>query len=123
METTASVGKGVGPTQARNLLQSLGLTWYEIPLDSRVVRWLRDRLGWNISMKSLIRPEYYEDLLDRVRYDGECGDRSGMDLYFDSAGSESNAFSLGVMAVTEKDSYRAECWGQFPRRGCGVSSP
>jgi hypothetical protein len=48
METTASVGKGVGPTQARNLLQSLGLTWYEIPLDSRVVRWLRDRLGWNI---------------------------------------------------------------------------
>ena len=74
-------------------------------------------------MKSLIRPEYYEDLLDRVRYDGECGDRSGMDLYFDSAGSESNAFSLGGMAVTEKDSERAEGWGQFPRRGCGVSSP
>jgi hypothetical protein len=31
-------------------------------------------------MKSLIRPEYYEDLLDRVCYNGECGDRSGMDL-------------------------------------------
>ena len=61
METTASVGKGIGPTRARNLLQSLGLTRYEIPLDSRVVRWLRDRLGWNIGMESLSRPEYYEE--------------------------------------------------------------
>jgi endonuclease III len=39
---------GVGPKQARNLLQSLGLVRYEIPLDSRVAGWLRDRLSWNI---------------------------------------------------------------------------
>jgi thermostable 8-oxoguanine DNA glycosylase len=33
--------KGFGPKQARNLLQWLGLTRYEIPLDSRIMKWLR----------------------------------------------------------------------------------
>jgi hypothetical protein len=32
---------GLGPKQARNLLQALGLTRYEVPLDSRVAKWLR----------------------------------------------------------------------------------
>ena len=32
--------KGFGPKQARNLLQALGLTRYEIPIDSRMIRWL-----------------------------------------------------------------------------------
>lgn len=31
---------GFGPKQARNLLQVLGLTRYEIPIDSRIVKWL-----------------------------------------------------------------------------------
>lgn len=31
---------GFGPKQARNLLQSQGLTRYEIPIDSRVMKWL-----------------------------------------------------------------------------------
>ena len=34
--------KGFGPKQARNFLQSLGLTKYEIPIDSRVTTWLND---------------------------------------------------------------------------------
>ena len=33
---------GFGPKQARNLLQSLGLTRYEIPLDSRITKWLNE---------------------------------------------------------------------------------
>jgi hypothetical protein len=32
--------KGFGPKQSRNLLQMLGLTRYEIPIDSRITRWL-----------------------------------------------------------------------------------
>jgi len=34
--------KGFGPKQSRNLLQSLGLTKYEIPIDSRITKWLND---------------------------------------------------------------------------------
>lgn len=32
--------KGFGPKQSRNLLQSVGLTRYEIPIDSRITKWL-----------------------------------------------------------------------------------
>jgi thermostable 8-oxoguanine DNA glycosylase len=34
--------KGFGPKQARNLLQGLGLTKYEIPIDSRITKWLNE---------------------------------------------------------------------------------
>jgi thermostable 8-oxoguanine DNA glycosylase len=33
---------GFGPKQSRNLLQSLGLSKYEIPIDSRITKWLND---------------------------------------------------------------------------------
>ena len=33
---------GFGPKQSRNLLQSLGLTRYEIPIDSRLTDWLNE---------------------------------------------------------------------------------
>ena len=33
---------GFGPKQARNLLQGLGLTRYEIPIDSRISKWLKE---------------------------------------------------------------------------------
>lgn len=33
--------KGFGSKQARNFLQSLGLTKYEIPIDSRIISWLK----------------------------------------------------------------------------------
>ena len=32
--------KGFGPKQSRNLLQGLGLSRYEIPIDSRITKWL-----------------------------------------------------------------------------------
>ena len=34
--------KGFGPKQSRNLLQGLGLSRYEIPVDSRITKWLND---------------------------------------------------------------------------------
>jgi thermostable 8-oxoguanine DNA glycosylase len=34
--------KGFGSKQARNFLQTLGLTKYEIPIDSRMMHWMKD---------------------------------------------------------------------------------
>lgn len=82
----AEILQGVGPKQSRNLLQSLCLTRYEIPLDSRVVGWLRARLGWNISMESLSRPDYYEGLLDRVQ--ASCEAAGVLPTLFDAVAFE-----------------------------------
>jgi len=56
---------GVGPKQARNLLQALGLTRYEVPLDSRVARWL-SRVGFPVpvSTAALADRDYYCFVLD-----------------------------------------------------------
>jgi len=43
--------KGFGPKQSRNFLQSLGLTKYEIPLDSRIIKWFND-FGFPIKLSS-----------------------------------------------------------------------
>ena len=57
--------KGFGPKQARNLLQSLGLTRYEIPVDSRIIKWLND-FGFPIRLSSagLMDKNYYNFILD-----------------------------------------------------------
>ncbi len=44
--------KGFGSKQARNFLQSLGLTKYEIPIDSRIISWLK-KFGFPISFTSI----------------------------------------------------------------------
>lgn len=44
--------KGFGPKQSRNLLQSLGLTRYETPIDSRVMKWLNEELGFFVPVHS-----------------------------------------------------------------------
>ena len=43
--------KGFGPKQSRNFLQSLGLTKYEIPIDSRISQWLNN-FGFPIRLSS-----------------------------------------------------------------------
>lgn len=43
--------KGFGPKQSRNLLQGLGLTRYEVPIDSRITKWLND-FGFPIPLSS-----------------------------------------------------------------------
>lgn len=64
----AATYNGLGPKQSRNLLQFMGLTRYEIPLDSRVAKWLNN-FGFplQISPRSLSDPDYYELALDGVQ--------------------------------------------------------
>lgn len=60
--------KGFGPKQSRNFLQMLGLTKFEIPLDSRVMRWLND-FGFPIKLsgKALSDINYYHFALDGIQ--------------------------------------------------------
>jgi len=46
----------------------LGLTRYEIPLDSKVVRWLNaEGFPSTLSAQALADPNYYEFVMDAVR--------------------------------------------------------
>jgi hypothetical protein len=60
--------KGFGPKQSRNLWQSLGLTRFEIPIDSRITKW------WNangfpvkISAGGLSDENYYNFVMDGIQ--------------------------------------------------------
>ncbi len=57
--------KGFGPKQARNFIQILGLSKYEIPLDSRITKWLNE-FGFPLKLSSvgLSDRNYYEFILD-----------------------------------------------------------
>ena len=57
--------KGFGPKQSRNLLQSMGYTKFETPIDSRITKWL-NKFGFpvNISATALSDPNYYNFLSD-----------------------------------------------------------
>lgn len=57
-----------GTKQSRNLLQSLGLTKFEIPLDSRITKWLND-FGFPIKLYStaLSDEDYYNFILDEFQ--------------------------------------------------------
>jgi hypothetical protein len=59
---------GLGPKQSRTLLQGLGLTRYEIPIDSRITRWLND-FGFpvHLSAAGLADPDYYNFVSDGVQ--------------------------------------------------------
>lgn len=60
--------KGFGPKQSRNLLQELGLTRFEIPIDSRVTNWLNDelRLPFKVTSTALSDKHCYGLILDAV---------------------------------------------------------
>jgi N-glycosylase/DNA lyase len=60
--------KGFGPKQARNVLQELGLTRYEIPIDSRVTRWLNG-FGFPIRLNAsaLGDRDFYVFVLDGIQ--------------------------------------------------------
>lgn len=64
--------KGIGPKQSRNLLQGLGLTRYEIPLDSRIMNWLKANLfspGFSdlLTATGLSKEPYYCSILDAIQ--------------------------------------------------------
>ncbi|MBI5487093.1 MAG: hypothetical protein HY905_07150 [Deltaproteobacteria bacterium] len=59
---------GFGPKQSRNLWQWLGLTRFEIPLDSRITGWLNaNGFPVELSASGLSDPNYYEFVLDGVQ--------------------------------------------------------
>ncbi len=76
--------KGFGPKQSRNLWQWLGLTRYENPLDSKVVRWLNaDVFPWTLSAQALADPNYYEFVMDSVQ--ALCSRAGVLPCMFDAA--------------------------------------
>lgn len=60
--------KGIGPKQSRNFLLNTGVLFYEIPIDSRVTRWIKANLigaeELQISDKTLADPSFYTLVLD-----------------------------------------------------------
>ena len=75
---------GFGPKQARNFLQWLGVSQYEIPLDSRVASWL-NAVKFPIPLNGdlLGDAEYYEFILDRLQ---ELCEKAGvLPCMFDAA--------------------------------------
>ncbi len=67
--------RGIGPKQSRNFWQYLGLTRYEIPLDSRVMRWLNEQLSFYVPSGGLADEWFYCQVLDAMR---ELAARSGV---------------------------------------------
>jgi len=59
---------GFGPKQSRNFLQTLGLTKYEIPIDSRITNWLNDS-GFPVTLTSsaLGDKAYYHFVSDGIQ--------------------------------------------------------
>ena len=59
---------GFGPKQARNLLQALALTRYEIPIDSRLTEWLND-FGFpvRLSASALADTNYYNFVSEGIQ--------------------------------------------------------
>ena len=60
--------KGFGPKQSRNLWQTLGLTRFEIPIDSRITKWF-NRFGFplKLSANALSDPNYYDFVMDGIQ--------------------------------------------------------
>lgn len=75
---------GFGPKQSRNLLQSLGLTRFEIPVDSRIIRWLNNfGFPFTLSSKALSDIKYYHFILDGIQY--LCAESEILPCVFDAA--------------------------------------
>lgn len=59
---------GFGPKQSRNFLQALGLSRYEIPIDSRITKWLKDfKFPVALSAAALGDKGYYNFVSDAIQ--------------------------------------------------------
>ena len=59
--------KGFGPKQARNFLQWVGVSKHEIPIDSRVTKWLnKELLSFRLNAAMLADHVYYDMVSDGV---------------------------------------------------------
>jgi len=79
--------KGFGPKQSRNLLQWLGLTRYEIPIDSRVIKWLKELGNAGslalLSSAALGETEYYCCIMDTIQE--LCAEAKVLPCIFDAS--------------------------------------
>jgi hypothetical protein len=75
---------GFGPKQSRNLLQSLGLTRYEIPIDSRLTDWL-NQFGFPVRLTAtaLGDDNYYRFVSDGIQ--ALCARSGVLPCIFDAA--------------------------------------
>lgn len=55
--------KGIGPKQSRNLLQWVGASRYEIPVDSRITRWLNENILKDRLSGQLLANDTYADMV------------------------------------------------------------
>lgn len=59
---------GIGPKQSRNLIQWLGISKFEIPIDSRITKWLnRTILSFHLSANLLADSTYYDMVSDGIQ--------------------------------------------------------
>ena len=86
-EKISAILTGFGPKQSRNFLQWLGLTQHEIPIDSRIIKWLKGK-GNSVTM-SMLSPsgladkDYYCCILDAIQ--GLCNEAGVLPCMFDAA--------------------------------------
>ena len=80
--------KGFGPKQSRNLWQWLGLTRYETPLDSRVVKWINRNLSIQVDKDNLIDDAYYDAVMDYIQ--DVCGRAGVLPCLWDAAAFDNN---------------------------------
>jgi hypothetical protein len=68
---------GFGPKQSRNLLQGLGLSRFEVPIDSRITKWLND-FGFPVKLtaNALADRNYFEFVSDGFQRLAEACDIS-----------------------------------------------
>jgi hypothetical protein len=59
--------KGIGPKQSRNFWQNMGMTRYEIPIDSRILRWLSGIMDFYIPSNGLADERFYCQVMDVLR--------------------------------------------------------
>lgn len=64
-DSIADALKGFGPKQSRNLIQWLGLSRYETPLDSRITKWLNE-FGFPVDLSPVVLSDrsYYHFVAD-----------------------------------------------------------
>lgn len=86
--------KGFGPKQSRNLLQALGLSRFEVPIDGRVTKWLNEfGFAFKIGLSALADRDYYNLV------------SAGFQKLADKAGIEPCLLDAAIFASYDGDSW------------------
>lgn len=61
--------KGIGPKQSRNVIQAVGLSKYEIPIDSRFIKWIKNNMNYELPLNTVLlsNEDYYTFTLDIIK--------------------------------------------------------